>query len=220
MTNSAVSQLNQSSYPSFFNVQRAGQTQNASFRACGAQGASSASGDTSTPRIRGGGIIAAIMSALGNVGTAPSASSSDVSATATGDASSSDATASDSSASLASVADALGSFMQTLMSTLRAQSQTGDGARASNDGSVSDVSRSRPNVASDLQSLISKLENGSSSDGSSTKTGDLSALQASFDKLVGLLGGQGGESSMDGFLHSLADKLPDPPRGMAVNTSA
>jgi hypothetical protein len=214
MTNSAVSQVNQSSYASFFNVQRAGQTQNVSFGASGSQGGSS---DTSTPRIQGGGLIAAIMSALGTVGTTSSTSSADGATTTTGDDASADAAASDSSASLVSVADALGAFMQTLMSTLRAQSQSGDGNQASNDGSVSSVSGNRPNVASDLQSLISKLESGSSSDASS---GDLSALQSSFDKLVGLLGGQGGEPSLDGFLHSLADKLPDPPRGMAVNTSA
>jgi hypothetical protein len=191
---------------------------------------SASSGDTSgqvrngpPPPRDGGGFIDAIASALQSIGV--SSSDSDTSTTSTTSSTSDSST--DSSASSGNAAQALGSFLHELMGALHKQ-----GATSSSSGDKQSYgappSGGPGRMEADLQSLISKLGSGSTSDTASTDSEDsedttTSSLTTSFQGLLQALGSDtsGASSKLTSFLQALSDKLPDAgASGNMINTSA
>jgi hypothetical protein len=191
---------------------------------------SSASGDDASGQVRngpppprdGGGFIDAIASALQSIGVSNSDSG-------TSTTSSTSDSSTDSSASSGNAAQALGSFLHDLMGALHKQ-----GADSSSSGDKQSYGHHQGGpgrMGADLQSLISKLGSGSTSDTSGTaSTSDTdsedsttSSLTTSFQGLLQSLGSDTSDASgkLSSFLQALSDKLPDAgASGNMINTSA
>ena len=101
---------------------------------------------------------------------------------------------------------ALASFMQHLMAVLHAQytqvSAT-DGDRDGSDVAIKEGARQRHDPEADLQSLIAQLAGTADGSGSSTAA-SMSALQQSFQSLVGAFGASGNDATLTNFLQTLA----------------
>ncbi|MCS0609393.1 hypothetical protein NX773_14575 [Massilia solisilvae] len=188
----------------------------------------------------GGGLGKAVMQSLADTLGIDTSSAGGASAT---DGSTSTAASTAGTTDVASAQQALGSFMQSLMSALHAQ---GAGASASSGTNGRDpdgdgdghkgprMGQGGPGrMESDLQSLIQKLA--SSSTGTSTSSDSTtsshstpsdsgtSTLQDSFKNLLSALGvsTDGSSDKLNSFLQSLQSKMADVhPAGNAVNTSA
>lgn len=188
----------------------------------------------------GGGLGKAVIQSLADTLGIDTSSSSGASAT-DGSTSTTDSTLG--TTDVASAQQALGSFMQSLMSALHAQ---GAGASASSgtNGGDPDGDGDGPRgprmgqggpgrMESDLQSLIQKLASsstGTSTSSDSTTASDstsndsgTSTLQDSFKNLLSSLGVSTDDSNdkLNSFLQSLQNKMADVhPSGNAVNTTA
>lgn len=121
-----------------------------------------------------------------------------------------------------SVASALGSFLQQLMTSLNEQgdadgaSREGAGSASASSGAVGPAGGSG-RFAQDLQSLISSLQ-GDDSDSSGS-----SLLETSFSSLLESLGADSSDSrtKLASFLQTLSDKLPQAgSSGNLINTTA
>jgi hypothetical protein len=189
----------------------------------------------------GGGLVAAIANALKEIGvtssTGSSASSTDASTAATTDSTAAASSTGDTSSTDGSnVAQALGSFLQSLMGALHAQGGAsengpppyGEGQQAQAMGGA--CGGGGPGrLASDLQSLISRLGNGTATASTTSSTSATSAsgtddttatnatsdLESTFKNLLDQLSGSGstGGSSADSndklasFLQALSNNL-------------
>ncbi|MBI5619245.1 MAG: hypothetical protein HY943_23460 [Gammaproteobacteria bacterium] len=133
--------------------------------------------------------------------------------------------ASSSSSSL----QALATFLQELMASVRDQGTQIPGTQGDGGGNVTSAVSSRayrpPDMQADLQNLaraVSERDSGASSTASAGNAAP-SALQQRFDNLVASLGGKSnGSTTLASFLQSTADNLPPAPsaRGNVVSTSA
>lgn len=119
------------------------------------------------------------------------------------------ASTSSTTSATADQSQALASFMQHLMAALHAQdtqvSVTDDESDGS-DAGIKEGSRHHHNPEADLQSLIAQLAATMDGSGSST-TASLSALQQSFQSLVGASGANGNDATLTNFLQALASGM-------------
>lgn len=150
----------------------------------------------------GGGMLEAITQALAKIGVGNSASASSKTAATSASASSS----SSSTSAAEDPARALAAFMQTLMAALHSQSTQA----ATNDSSIAGSSgQHRHNFQSDMQSLIEKLASSSgNSTGSGSSDSSVGALQQSFQKLLGAVGGSSSKATLADFLQAFASNMP------------
>lgn len=166
----------------------------------------------------GGGLFSAIANALSQIGVGSSSS------TASSPSSSSSSASSDSSSSSSQdPAPALGSFMQSLMAALHAQSAQSQGTTSSsaqagtdsdgdNDGTTSSTQghgHHRGHLQSDLESLMQKLASSSTASNSLSTTSDssVSALQQSFQNLMGAVGDTSSNATLSNFLTALSGQF-------------
>jgi hypothetical protein len=149
----------------------------------------------------GGGMLEAITQALAKIGVGNSASASSKTAATSASASSSSSTS-----AAEDPARALAAFMQTLMAALHSQSTQA----ATNDSSIAGSSgQHRHNFQSDMQSLIEKLASSSgNSTGSGSSDSSVGALQQSFQKLLGAVGGSSSKATLADFLQAFASNMP------------
>ncbi len=152
----------------------------------------------------GGGMLEAITQALAKIGVGNSASASSKTAATSASASSS----SSSTSAAEDPARALAAFMQTLMAALHSQST--QAATNDRDSSIAGSSgQHRHNFQSDMQSLIEKLASSSgNSTGSGSSDSSVGALQQSFQKLLGAVGGSSSKATLADFLQAFASNMP------------
>jgi hypothetical protein len=166
----------------------------------------------------GGGFADAIAEALKSIGI------SDTSVSGTGSTDATDATGAD------TVADALGSFLQSLMGALHAQNSGQADAPPPYSEAAGKGGGGSGKVESDLQSLIAKLGSGdTTTTGSADGTDAVSELEATFQNLLEKLGGGTATESTDGtdagtklaaFLEALSSKVgTSGSSGNLVNTT-
>lgn len=157
----------------------------------------------------GGEMMAQLEQALSNMGidlSSLSGTSSASSPSGTEDATTTTSTDSQS---------AMKEFMQTLMETLHEQ-----GKPEENSSTTGNYQSDNP-MLKDLNTLISKLSNGSSDSSDGTDNSGISKLQSSFDNLISSLGGTTGSASLADFLGQFASGMKDaPPAGNNVQTTA
>jgi hypothetical protein len=202
----------------------------------------SVDGSTSSQPSAGGGLVDAIVQALSHIGVTGSGSSTSTGSSSSDASSSSDSSSTNSSSSTADIGQALGAFLQNLLQNLHAQSassSTSDSTNSDSSTSISTVSATAGNrpspppgggpaqLQSDLQSLISELSSSSSASGTSSAsttasdTGSTSALQQSFQNLLGALGESGSSKTLNNFLQALSQNLSaNSGSGNLVNTQA
>ena len=151
----------------------------------------------------GGGMLEAITQALAKIGVGNSASASSKTAATSASASSSSSTS-----AAEDPARALAAFMQTLMAALHSQST--QAATNDRDSSIAGSSgQHRHNFQSDMQSLIEKLASSSgNSTGSGSSDSSVGALQQSFQKLLGAVGGSSSKATLADFLQAFASNMP------------
>lgn len=164
----------------------------------------------------GGGFASAIADALQAIGITSTGGGTDTAGAGASTSASSTDTA-DSADSGGSVADALGSFLQSLMGALHAQN-----AASSNEAppyGEAQQGGGPGRLEADLQSLLSKLTSDRASTGSADSTsaegGDaVSQLESSFAKLLDKLGGGGSgaggteaNTKLAAFLQALSAKV-------------
>ena len=151
----------------------------------------------------GGGMLEAITQALAKIGVGSSASAASKTAATSASASSSSSTS-----AAEDPARALAAFMQTLMAALHSQST--QAATNDRDGSIAGSSgQHRHNFQSDMQSLIEKLASSSgNSTGSGSSDSSVGALQQSFQKLLGAVGGSSSKATLADFLQAFASNMP------------
>jgi len=164
----------------------------------------------------GGGLFSAIANALSQIGVGSN--------TSTASSSSSSSNSSDSSSSSSQdPAQALGAFMQSLMAALHAQSAQSQGTTSSSaqagtdsdgdsDGttlSTQGHSHHRGHLQSDLESLMQQLASSSTTSSSSSTTSDssVSALQQSFQNLMGAVGDTSSNATLSNFLTALSGQF-------------
>lgn len=169
----------------------------------------------------GGGFIEAIASALKSIGVSSSDSAtSSASASGTSTATTDSTSAADSS----NAAQALGDFLQKLLSALHEQ----NGASSANDAPPPPPPQGfgggGGKLESDLQSLISNLTaSNDTSTNAASSTGTSSSLEHAFSTLLQALGGSSDTAGtkLAQFLQVLADNLPGASSsGYVINTSA
>ena len=151
----------------------------------------------------GGGMLEAITQALAKIGVGNSASASSKTAATSASASSSSSTS-----AAEDTARAMAAFMQTLMAALPSQST--QAATNDRDSSIAGSSgQHRHNFQSDMQSLIEKLASSSgNSTGSGSSDSSVGALQQSFQKLLGAVGGSSSKATLADFLQAFASNMP------------
>lgn len=106
-------------------------------------------------------------------------------------------------------AQALASFTQHLLAALHAQNtqvSATDGDSDGSDAAIKGGARHHRNPEADLQSLIAQLAAASDGSGSSNAA-SLSALQQSFQSLVGVLGASANDATLANFLQTLASGM-------------
>lgn len=117
-------------------------------------------------------------------------------------------------------AQALASFMQQLMAALYAQNTQASGTDGDNDGSDDAIKGSRrhhQDPQADLQSLLAQLAATTDRSDASTSA-SRSALQQSFQTLVGAFGASGNDATLTNFLQTLASGMQGvSPVGTVVN---
>ncbi|TWI69357.1 hypothetical protein IP91_00425 [Pseudoduganella lurida] len=201
-------------------------------------GTSSTSSTSSSQAVRqapparpddGGGLIGAIADALKSIGVA---STEDTSTASTdGTTSSSDTT------STGNAAQALGTFLESLMGALHAQN-AGSGSDAGDGGTppYGEPPQGGPGMgggpgklSSDLESLIASLSEGTGNTDSQSATestgtdSTVGTLQSTFKDLLSALGSDSADATtqLTSFLQSLSSKLPSAgSTGNLINTSA
>lgn len=181
------------------------------------------------PAESAGNLVNAIASALQNLAsTSASSSTADSGTSSTSDSSSSASNTTDSS----SAAQALGTFLQNLMSALQQQSPQANGnpppppPPPSQTGSIDDQGP----IAKDLQKLIASLSSDSSSststtssDSSATSSVNSTKLQSSFEQLLSALNinKSSGNSQLQSFLQDVMTQVSGRgAQGNWINTSA
>lgn len=177
--------------------------------------------------VQGGGLFNAVVQSLQQIGAVGQ----------TGSSSSSSSSDSSDSTSTQDPAQALASFMQSLMAALHAQNTSAnntsnDGGGSQGSGSTSGVSRGgghhHHHMKADLNSLIQQVSSGSDSDStaSSTNATDASAsattdLESSFQNLMSSLGQSGSSADLNQFLKAFSGNVQDlGPAGNVVSTKA
>jgi hypothetical protein len=168
----------------------------------------------------GGGFADAIAEALKSIGV------TDTSASGTGSTAATDATE---ATDAGTVADALGSFLQSLMGALHAQNSGQAEAPPPYSEAAGKGGGGSGKLESDLQSLIAKLGSGDTTTGSADGTDAVSELEATFQNLLEKLGGGTATKSTDGtdagtklaaFLEALSSKVgTSGSSGNLVNTT-
>ncbi|HWW69562.1 MAG TPA: hypothetical protein VN089_06470 [Duganella sp.] len=161
----------------------------------------------------GGGFADAIAEALKSIGvtdTSTSGTNGTTSTTSTGDTEATDGTD--------TVADALGSFLQSLMGALHAQNSGQTEAPSPYSEAAGKGGGGPGKLESDLQSLIAKLSSGgTATSADSTDDADaVSDLETTFQNLLDKLGGGSATADADGtdagtklaaFLEALSSKV-------------
>ena len=179
-------------------------------RAGGGNSTNAAEGARRPPPPDGGGFADAIAEALKSIGVTDTSASGTSSATSTDAAESTDGTD--------TVADALGSFLQSLMGALHAQSSGQPEAPPPYSEAAGQGGGGPGKLESDLQSLIAKLGSGgtATSADSADGTDAVSDLETTFQNLLDRLGGGSATASADGtdagtklaaFLEALSSKV-------------
>ena len=174
----------------------------------------------------GGGLLGAIDSALKAAGISDGLSSILKDADSTNTASTTNTESSTDTTSTTDASSALSEFMANLMAALQSQNATG----ADSPTETSDMPPPPPlpmgmgksDIEDKLQSLITQLNNASSTTASDSTDTDSDALSTSFSDLMSALGKQSStRSDLEAFLQTLASKLSGQgSSGNVINTTA
>lgn len=164
----------------------------------------------------GGGLIGAIADALKSIGVA--GTSTDETST---DGTTTSAEGTTGATDTTNAAQALGTFLESLMGALHAQQEEGTAPPAYGEPPQGGPGK----LSTDLQSLIAELGGtASTTEEEATETSDsVSALQSSFKSLLTALGGDGSDADtqLTSFLQALSSKLPSAgSSGNLIDTSA
>jgi hypothetical protein len=188
--------------------------------AAASSAAPQAGGMRPPPPDDGGGLIGAIADALKSIGVDGSADTDSAAATAA------DGTT-DGETGTGNAAQALGSFLESLMGALHAQN-SGDAPPAYGEApqGAPGMGGGPGKLSADLQGLISALGDGTESaaaETTSTAGTGVAALQDSFKNLLTALGGDGADADtkLSSFLQTLSARLPSAgSSGNLINTTA